>query len=497
MENNLNTNEELEQFLLDEVSRHRMYPSEHVWENIRTELHGTSSWPALPFIAIFIIVALTLSTIYNYPPKDDIQIKKAAASNNKPAIGNASENVIITTDSNAITSLDQEINPTHLTNQTIAAINTQRHIGPVSNVVNILLPAENTTLIQDPPAVSAVAGKLLLKDTNPVSTNNSKGDGLTGYTNSIADIKNNNTVSADDYLGTDNIFSTTANGKTTAFSKILMAVTSTDKDENLLADSYLTDFKFEPKKRSKKELTRFEWQVYATPSISYRKLNDDNERLFYINATSGLSLSQNAAANVNTVVRHKPALGMEVGVGILYSLTKNLKFKTGLQFNVRQYYIDAYSSPYSLATISYVQNNHLDSVNVLSSFRNGNGYLSTKLDNKLYQVSIPIGVQWDFIDGKRFGINAGISFQPTFTLNKNVFLISTDYKYYANGAPFFRKWNANTSIELNFTYKTKNTTWFAGPQVRYQHLPTYNDLYPIKEYRWDYGLKIGFTKPIR
>ncbi|MBW7952975.1 MAG: hypothetical protein H3C56_10615, partial [Chitinophagaceae bacterium] len=86
--------------------------------------------------------------------------------------------------------------------------------------------------------------------------------------------------------------------------------------------------------------------------------------------------------------------------------------------------------------------------------------------------------------------------QPTLTLNKNVYLISTDYKYYTDGNSFFRKWNFNTSLEINFTYKVGSYNIFVSPQVRYQHLPTYTDKYPIKEYRLDDGLRIGFTKEI-
>ena len=86
--------------------------------------------------------------------------------------------------------------------------------------------------------------------------------------------------------------------------------------------------------------------------------------------------------------------------------------------------------------------------------------------------------------------------QPTLTMNKNVYLISTDYKYYTDGTPFFRKWNINTSAEVNVTYKVGNSTFSLGPQLRYQHLPTYSDKYPIKEYRMDYGIRLGYTKPL-
>ena len=60
--------DDLEQFLQDEVKQHRMYPSDHIWKNIRTELHGYRTWPALTFISLFIITALTISTLLNNHP---------------------------------------------------------------------------------------------------------------------------------------------------------------------------------------------------------------------------------------------------------------------------------------------------------------------------------------------------------------------------------------------------------------------------------------------
>jgi hypothetical protein len=51
-----------EEFLLDEVNEHKMYPSDRVWNNIRTEVHGKRSWPALTIIALSVLSALTIST---------------------------------------------------------------------------------------------------------------------------------------------------------------------------------------------------------------------------------------------------------------------------------------------------------------------------------------------------------------------------------------------------------------------------------------------------
>ena len=188
---------------------------------------------------------------------------------------------------------------------------------------------------------------------------------------------------------------------------------------------------------------------------------------------------------------------MEVGLGLMYNISRSLRFKTGIQFNARQYYIDAYPSS-ALATIAIVQGNHLDTVNVYSGYSNiGDHSVATRLDNRMYQLSIPLGLQLDAIQTGKWGVSVGASVQPTITLNKNIYLISTDYKYYANGESFFRKFNVNTAIDLNISYKTSdNVKWYLGPQIRYQHLPTYNDSYPIKEYRWDYGIRLGVIKSL-
>ena len=201
-------------------------------------------------------------------------------------------------------------------------------------------------------------------------------------------------------------------------------------------------------------------------------------------------------AGINDVVRHKPAIGYEVGGALLYKVSNRVRVKVGLQFNVRQYYIDAYQSLLSTASIAIVGGNGLDTMVSITSISNNNGYGKTKLDNKLYQISTPLGFEYDILNFKKFALTAGASIQPTYTLNKSLYVISTDYKYYTNGDPYLRKWNINSSVELNLSYKVGDYKIFIGPQVRYQHLPTYSDLYPIKEHRLDYGLKIGFTKPI-
>jgi len=60
-----------------------------------------------------------------------------------------------------------------------------------------------------------------------------------------------------------------------------------------------------------------------------------------------------------------------------------------------------------------------------------------------------------------------------------------------------RKWNINTGAGINLTYQTRTATFSVGPQVRYQNLPTYSNLYPVRENLIDYGIRFSVTRPYK
>ncbi len=484
MEYNFN-NDEFKQLLKDEVEDQTMYPSEHVWENIRVELHGQPAWPALTLSAVLIIFTLIIFTVYNYPPttialKSNTIVKKSSqiiTDNNEISLSNNKENTSISK------SIDEHINPAYLTQNTFDIIHQ-------NNLDNEPVIAPTNQFILSKKLTDASPIKTSLKLTRLTTSIPEK---ITQHVTPYNIDLEENKVTAD---AINQSYSNSTDSPKSKYAQLLHATLNNSSESDPTIDAYLNDFAYKPITKAKRR-NRFEFQVYATPSISYRNLSDDKTRVWYQPYTTANNLVQNLSTNINNIVKHTPALGFELGLGVWYKLTPTLKIRTGLQFNIRQYYIDAYQS-FGVATIAIVQNYRLDSVKYFSMFSNSsnNSSLSTKIDNKLYQVSIPIGIQWDFINGKKLGLSMGASIQPTFTLNKNVYVISTDYKNYTNGAPFFRKWNLNTSAELDVTYKIGNVKWYFGPQIRYQHFPTYNDVYPIKEYRLDYGLKLGFTTPL-
>lgn len=477
MENKMYQDEEFEQFLQDEVKQHRMYPSDHVWNSIRTELHGYRSWPALTFISVFIITALTLSTVLS-TQHQNVHLQPPSV----PNLVTSQQQVLAA--NNAATEKSRRyfntLAPSSINTNTIAELNT-----PASDLANYsadeITPGTTIAIATPVPAIRNNTTKNINSDyalnatplTSLAVTNE----------NQLVEEKANALIATDEPVNNN-------------------LVINTEEDKYPLINEnqrhHTTGFQ---RKSSAKKLSKFGFQFYITPSTSYRRLSDEKVKDI-VQTASSASLPVNAPlnqpSNVNQVVRHRPAVGLEIGFAFLYNISDRLKLKTGLQLNIRHYQIETFqSSTYDRATISLINFNGVENITRYSPYNNNVGYKQTELDNKVYQLAVPIGLQWQVLKGKHVGMNAEASVQPTLNLNKNVYLLSTDYRHYADGNDLVRKWNINTSVGFNLTYTSGKTSWQLGPQIRYQHLPTFSNKYPIKEYLLDYGLRIGFTKALQ
>lgn len=468
--NDQNNRDAFEQFLTDETDKHQMFASDAVWANISKQVQKEKSWPALTIVAFFIVVGLSVATILNYPP-DNILAK--AHYNDSVQLAHQKEAAAIIASKAKDDDLESRISSQKITAKTFAEI--EKHQQAIALAANV--PAVAVVHAKPEVAVTEKVHKPLAVKENILANNDLP---------FIKEEKLPLTTAAT----TDEVATTTNN----EVEKNADKTGENDANEGVTDNVYKDYFAALLKKKVSRKSTRWTYDIYATPSKSYRNLEDDKVRDQYATTSIPNAISNSSTTTLGNAVKHKPALGLEAGFTIGYNLTNRLAIKAGMQFNIRQYYIDAYQT-FGIATIAIVQNNRLDSLSFYTRFGSaGSSYTETKLDNRLYQLSLPLGVEWTALQGKKLGLNVGASVQPTFTLNKNVYLISTDYKYYANGESFFRKWNVNTAVNLNFTYKLSGGKIYIGPQVRYQHLPTYNDAYPIKEYRLDYGVKIGFIK---
>jgi len=238
---------------------------------------------------------------------------------------------------------------------------------------------------------------------------------------------------------------------------------------------------------------RFAVQFNFTPTISYRKLSANKAFLKSASIQANAPSSFAALYDVNSAVTHKPDIGLELGLTTKYSLATNFRVKAGLQFNVNRYDIKAFNYRMELTTIALNTNAGVDSVDIISSHRNFSGYKSDWLQNFYFEISAPVGVEIDLAGDDRVQFGVAATIQPTYILGDRAYLLSTDYKNYAEVPWLIRRWNVSTGFETFVAYSTGKINWQVGPQVRYQLLPSFVDKYPVKENLFDFGLKVGVS----
>ncbi len=264
------------------------------------------------------------------------------------------------------------------------------------------------------------------------------------------------------------------------------AVTTVKRDEYpLTIESVINSY---TKKKSKLTL-----QTYFTPTVSYRRLREDNQFLSETQSRGTLTNATVAISDVENIVTHKPDYGLQLGVTAGYEISPRLTFITGLQFNVNKYDIRAYNYPAERATIALIPGAfNQTSFETETTYRNYSG--SKKADwlhNLYFSASLPIGLQVRLSGAGKSEIGVGGSIQPTYILGNRTYLLSTDYKNYAEAPSLIRKWNMSTSLEAYAGISTGKIDWRIGPQVRYQLLSSYKKEYPVKEHLFDFGLKVG------
>jgi hypothetical protein len=240
------------------------------------------------------------------------------------------------------------------------------------------------------------------------------------------------------------------------------------------------------------------WQLYFAPSVSYRMLDGKASKYVFPYNSFAYSAGYGFAQDVNDAVRHRPALGIEFGTALLYPLNRNLRVKAGLQLNYNSYQVEAYSYVPEIAPFgSNGPGSFANTVNTMSYYRNYNGFDKTMLKNAHMMIALPLGVELTLIGNDRVKFNVASTIQPTYVINNEAYLISTNLKNYAQEPSLYRKWNVNAGAEAFLSINTGTYSWVVGPQFRYQILSSYKNKYPIQEHLMDFGFKIGVNKTIR
>lgn len=224
--------------------------------------------------------------------------------------------------------------------------------------------------------------------------------------------------------------------------------------------------------KANEKRSKFSYEIYATPSMDYRYTNHQNVQ----NPID----SNNANMHVN----------FEAGGAIIMNVSKHIRIKAGMQLNFSQLENNIASNNNDKSEAANMYN----SVALVNKKFNNT---SNIFKNSTYQVSIPIGTEFEIMSHNKLKWYAGATIQPSYLFVNNDQSVFTELNNQVYQQSMMREWNVNSSIETFINYDLKNNIELnVGPQIRYQFLSTYKNAYQQYERLYQFGLKIGISKKL-
>ena len=460
-------NGDFEKLLRDNANQYRMYPSEKVWKGIHSALHTRRRWYGLTAVIMFLVTGSIVSIIIY---------------NDNPGKNNSAELKI-----NSIQNRDQ---------QQVPAIDS-KETKTFTPAINEIKPADRSAanlagLYLKVPGFNTPTGNDMQPDLNnnnrvstpieqeaiepTISSNNESIDHLYPYTDLYL-LQQNSLVKTED----DGLNNIPLNEKNITEQSSVDENTEKEINDAISAIASQNILLAKPKKQSKVTA-----QVFFAPTVSYRKLKENKN----VYAGSGFYAP---TIDLNNIVDHKPAMGLEFGIEGKYQVNKKFSLITGLQFNINRYDIRAYSHPTEIATVALTNSyGVVDSLATYSNYRNS-GTSANWLENFYFQIAAPVGVEVILTENKNLKWGVSGTIQPTYVIGDRAYVISSDYKNYAEFPDVMRRWNISTGVGTFVAYSTGRINWQVGPHLRYQHLSSFVSELSVKEKLYAIGLKVGAT----
>ena len=467
-------NEDFEKLLRDNANQYRMYPSEKVWKGIHSALHTRRRWYGLTAVVMFLVTGSLISLfIFNNdtPAKENLNESKISVDKNKPQIKTTTpitESIKLFTPAAPgakvnSTSINKTAAPGNLFYNDLVFTAPQRisKEQPGAKSPNDFQGIFNPELITETSRIdeeSVINPEHLTFDLPLINYDRSsveKEESMREEGMEERNIDLQGTVDANTEQTMQDAISALASQK--------VAITPTKKQARVTA------------------------QIYFTPTVSYRKLTE-NKRVYNSNSVYVPII------DLNNLVKHKPAMGLEFGIEGRYSVGPNFSIKSGIQFNINRYDIRAYTHPTEIATVALNSGYGVDTMATTTNYRNFNPSTSPNwLENFYFQTSLPVGAELILSDKKNFRWGISATVQPTFTIGDRAYVISSDYKNYAKFPDLMRRWNVSTGIGTFVSYSTGRIRWQVGPHLRSQHLSSFVSALTVKEKLYSIGLKVGAT----
>ncbi|MEO9070123.1 MAG: hypothetical protein ABI261_03745 [Ginsengibacter sp.] len=532
---------EFEQSLKDHADQFVLVPSKRVWNGIYNNLHPGSKWPSITVAIILLITFITVGNLNNASKKGlQSQTTNSNIASNKGQYSKATNNKISHSENNITSKKNEAIdNPGNdintnsvkvgLNSETIIAqksvakdnsTNARSEIAnpPVQNNADNTSGQPITSKIKNNSGALENSETLKRNDKNLAQTHFSiinitqfEASNQLPYLNVVSSnhvddfnislfdqkiITNNNTGEFANFENGDIILKETLHSV-----KNDLAIPAFNLEKNVNADQ-LNASTLKNKvangtqnaashKRRKKN-NKIEWTYYAAPMISNAAFRG-----------KGIAPPPNNYAPIlifqmpsdNGMIYHAK-LGFETGAKMTYSLSKKLKFVTGLNLNYSDYSVisNLLHPTFAILMLKDKSSGSPYSKSYVTFYGNGQSLNQIALTNYNLQASIPIGLQFQIWGNKKTQINIASTIETSLVLKSNSYIISADKRYYVDDPTLMRHLNLGGNFGAFVTFTSRNVKWHIGPDIHYQLLSTYKSNYPIKEHLLNYGIRIGISK---
>jgi len=505
-----------EQSLKDHADQLDMIPSKRVWNGIYNNLHPGSRWPSIAMAFVFLFTILGIGHLNNNTRKlADLK----GDTQNQSEINSESQNEL-----NSNKEVQEEINSESPVVKLNEIGNHKSENSSKENSIQNNLENEVSKSSNNPEQISSsgpvkTAKIISLYSKRSISETANQNDALLDITSNLKEnpltkviglkqpkllneadniTLQNSFLIASDLVKNDipsfniNLLNSKDEVLLTQINVLAPAIQKSKSNDFLMAESK-NNLNTAQKAAVKKRNEKINWLFYVTPTFTTASFHGRET-----NSTSNLNLSsllirrnQNKSGMI-----YNPILGFDLGTEITYTFWKKLQFITGTHLSYSGYNVVSNQVHPTFTSLMLVnETSRLPySQSYITHYGNGQSQNQVSLTNYSFQISIPLGLQQALFENNRMKIDIASSFEPSFILKSNAFLISADERYYVQDADLLRKVNINGKIGAFVTFKANKVNWQLGPTIRYQLLSTYQKKYPVKEHFIDYGIRIGISK---
>jgi hypothetical protein len=493
-----NNNNDFEQFLRSSIEDFKMIPSRKIWYGIYNSMHPDRKWPS---IAVCLIILTAVMFV-------------GVANNNSISISarkNAEEGFLANTVANTVTqkqissalvpqkSFVSNINPKPIAENTVSntSNNIARYVNNTSNQSRTpALSAPTNNPSGKSKSTSTYNENVATNNTDMVETEMSHTANESLTATSIKEEKNNTQqVDGKMIIHISNVqpsevdnnleIHTIAKINEKDTKKSFIQNNTITTKEKLLSDVNVSNTSLHKNKFSEKGSLLY----YITPSFGYRKITNNQAYKSSVAASNSLA-SSTISNNTKDNMVDAFALNLEAGAVLQYKVSKNIRFKTGLQANYTNYIskVTELDHPTQTSIAATGQSNYFRGAYYAS--KEGN----THLNKTTWQIALPIGLDVKLAGNDKLKWYVAATAQPTYILSGNAFVLSADASYYITEPALINKWNINTAIETFLSFKpSAGVTLNIGPQFRYQLFSSYKKTYNYSEKLYNVGVKVGLS----